>query len=372
MPELADFIQRVADKTKLRRERFVNSKTPSSFDRLCIVPFFGDPRYEVVFSTMLAHRIMPNDYLIVVSWPGHSGLYPPEVDEFWCVDDEGALSDLSRNIDGMNNRRCNIYERSLLRYFDNVLMADELISKYYNNGITATYLKQFDEVEWVLPSLPSVNIVGADVTKELLEGRKSVFLRPTKYIYRWSQGKSIPLLVEEAFWHTLIKRLLERNYTPILQYDYSTYDVSPEFSSSCLYISNHNFLAILAVMRAADCVLDVFNATSRYALVARCPYFVCDERQRYFATNDYELDDLLGAEIPSRFMFSFAPLANGSSSSTLTTAIVNNLDKFLENQDRDTWPSTVACTKRAPYDTVRRRVPPRIGTRLISVPDLED
>jgi hypothetical protein len=169
----------------------------------------------------------------------------------------------------------------------------------------------------------------------------------------------------------MIQALLEREYQPVVAQDYGTYDLSPDFATECLFISERNLLALLGVMRACDCVIDVFNGLSRYAMIARCPYLVCDERQRYFNSADYILDDLCGEDIPKTYLYSFAPAAE-KSASLLVEAILNRLTEFIPTLDRDTWPSTVDVSKRLSYDRVRKREIQRVGARFITVPKIEE
>jgi len=366
MSEVLDFIQRVIDRTGFTREVFVDRKLPLNLSRLRIIPFFGDSRSEFVLATLILPRLFPEDYTIVCSWPGHGGLYSG-ISEYWSITDEDALSDLARNLDGFNNFKAGQYERLLLRYFDNVTTIDQLVPQYYLHGFGEMFFENFDKIEYHLPSLPSVSL-GWDDTAAL-NRKERIFLMPTKYITRWSnKGSSSQMFVEEKFWSNLVNKLLARDYMPILMQNYMTYDLSPEFASQCAYITERNILARLGVMRACDCVLDVFNGLSRYALAARCPYFICDERQRYFSTRDYILDDLCGSELPKGFLFSFAPMATTDAAERVNSAIVNRLYDFLLKVNRNSLPSTVECTQSLSYDNIRKREINRIGVRFISLP----
>ena len=367
MSEVRDFIGRAIERMHLKREVYAENQVPESLSKVRIVPFFGDIRSEFVLSTLLLHRLFPKDYLIVCSWPGHWGLYPG-IAEYWSPEDDLALGDLSRHLSYFNNERVGMYEKLLLRYFDNISLPSDFVPDYYSDGFTSKYFKEVADIEYVLPTIPSAKIT---LDGKMGRANSRILLKPTKYINRWGVGREERFLVGEKFWEDLIRSLIKRDYVPIVVQDYSTYDLSVKFSSDCMFVSDSNLLVTLAVMRACDCVLDVFNGLSRYALIARCPYLACDERQRYFNTNDYILDDLCGKKIPKSFIFSFAPLAVGSTP-IITEAIINRLDKFLPILDRDTWPSTTQQRVFLSYDTVRKRQSQRIGARFLRVPTPTD
>jgi len=367
MSEVLDFINRVVERTHLKREMFADKRLPSSMRNLRIIPFFGDAKSEFVLSTMLLPRLFPNDYVIVCSWPGHFGIYSG-IGEFWSPQDDTALGDLARSVYGFGNTKLNMYERLLLRYFDNVTVPTDFASDYYWKGFTSKYFAELHDIEYVLPAIPSVNMAWTNMH---LSKNVSVFLTPSKFIHSWEQGREKRRILDVSFWKEMIQSLLEREYQPVVAQDYGTYDLSPDFATDCLFISERNLLALLGVMRACDCVIDVFNGLSRYAMIARCPYLVCDERQRYFNSADYILDDLCGEDIPNTYLFSFAPAAE-KSASLLVEAILNRLTEFIPTLDRDAWPSTVDISKRLSYDKVRKREIQRIGARFITVPKIEE
>ena len=353
MAEIKDFISRAVERMRLKREVYSDKHIPDSLSKVRIIPFFGDIKSEFVLSTLLLHRLFPKDYLIVCSWPGHWGIYA-HIDEYWSPHDENVLSDLVRNHSN------NSYEKLLLRYFENVSLPHEFVSPYYLGGFTSKYFNEFKDIEYVLPSVPSAKI-------GLAGDKPRIILSPTKYIHRWGQGKEDRMLIDDRFWHELVKSLIKRGYSPVILQNYGTYDLSPKFAGECFFVAEQNILAVLGVMRACDCVLDVFNGLSRYALMARCPYLVCDERQRYFGTHDYVLDDMCGKRIPRSFVFSFAPLASGTSS-LIIDALLNKLNEFVPILDRNTWPSTIQQTVYLSYDDVRKRRSQKVGMKFITVP----
>src|SRR5581483_5666112 len=146
------------------------------------------------------------------------------------------------------------------------------------------------------------------------------------------------------------------------------HDVSADFTDKCVYTEEKDFGKVLSVMRATGCVLDLFTGISRYALAARCPFLAVDERARYAALREYEVDDLCGLSLPKQYIFSFPTIIEGGGPGTWDFNIIDNimarLGKFLPELNRDDWPSTGETTEIVPYETVRRKKSKRIGTKL--------
>lgn len=368
MSNVVDFLNRAVTKLHITRERFIDDKVPTSFNSIKILPFFGDVKAEFVLSTLLAYRVFSNDYLILLSWPGHNGLYD-YVDEYWTISDLNTLTDLHRYAHNFNNTKAEMYDKMLMKYFDNVVDIKDIFSTYYHNGFTSKFLEQFTDIQYMLPSIPSANMAWGNNKSQQ---KKKVLICPSKYVYRYQNNVEVKIMMDELFWIKLTKHLLEKDIHPIIMQNYGTYDLSTEFGSDAFYLTDGNIMAILAVMRASNCVLDVFNGISRYALIARAPYFVCDERQRYFGTRDYILDDLCGVDIPKEFMYSFATVSNNSSYNLLSEAIVNRVCDFLDTVDYNDLPSTTQFQKQLSYDNVRKKEVRRIGARFISVPRLDE
>jgi len=371
LSEVKDFINRVLSRTKITREKFVENKVPTSFAPIKLVLFFGNIRSEFVLSTLLIHRLFDvsrSDYLIVVGWPGHSGLFP-YADEYWCVEDENTLFDLCRHVDSFGNDKIAGYEKLLLRYFDSVTSATELVAPYYTDGFSKKFIEEFKDLQYQLPSVPSIAVRWSQELEKDTGPR--IVIHPSKFVQTWRRGRPSQRLVQKEFWFALVKRLVERKYRPVLLTDYASYDLSPEFPTSCAYVTDRNLLTRLGVMRTSDCVLDVFNGLSRYALIARCPYFVCDERLRYFNSKDYELDDLCGRTIPKDFFFSFTPLLDTSHHEVID-GVINKLGRFLPKVNRDQLPSSVEKDVRLPYELIRKRNPLKLSLKFIKPPQLDD
>lgn len=367
-----DYIGKALERSKLQRERFTQSKVPESLANLVVVPFFGDMRSEFIFSTLILNHFKQKNimsYLAVCSWPGHHGLYP-YADEYWSFPDEATLVDFCQSADGFKNEKANVCERILLRFFDQVRSVDmDIIPSYYNQGLTAQYLKECQDVLYSLPSVPSL---PSHHGKNIASLSKRIFVYPLKYACFWKHQKNDKVFIDENFWVTLCRKLLSNGYSPVILQNYRTHDISDAFRAGCAYVTESDLMAVMSVMRSCDCVLDIFSGVSRYAYVARAPVLICDERQRFADLKEFEIDDLCGRRIPRQYIFSFAPILEGDSRNILIDAILNKLDSFLPSINRDLLPSTLESSDKLSYSCVRKRQLKRIGARFIVPPQRDE
>jgi len=159
---------------------------------------------------------------------------------------------------------------------------------------------------------------------------------------------------------------------PVLWKHPLAYDLSSEFTNECIHIVDKDIGRAMAAMRAVGCVLDVFTGVSRLAIAARCPFVSCDERSRYVAVKEYELDDLCSVNIPKQYIFSFSTIIEGGNPTVWNHGLFNNvihrMNEFLPGLDRESWPPTSESTDIVPYETVRRRTTKRIGAKLLKIP----
>ncbi len=97
-----------------------------------------------------------------------------------------------------------------------------------------------------------------------------------------------------------------------------------------------------------------------------------DERARYAALKEYEIDDLCGQRVPKQYIFSFPTIIDGGNTNTWDFNIVNSiiarLNSFLPELNRDDWPTTGESTEIVPYESVRKKKHKKMGTRLLKVP----
>ena len=363
MSEVLDYIQRVVLRCGLKREKFQDNALPKSITSVKVIVHFSDFKSDFLLSTLLLPRLVDDSqYTILLSWTGKSGLYDC-VDEYWCVNDEMLLTDIARNIQSNKLAKAIDYEKMLLKYFDNVINSYDLILPYYNNGLTKAYFDKFNTIEYYLPTIPSVQLPGNS-------NKKRIFIHPCKAIKQWINGHETYTGIDVKLWSALIQTLVDHKYLPVIYQDQFAYDLSAEFSSNCVYVVEKNILSVLGAMRVCDCVLDVFSGIYRYAIIARGSFLVCDDRQRYFETSEYVIDDLCSSNLNYSNFFTFAPLLNTSNKHILE-AIVNRVDKFVKQINNQSSPSSISSTQQLTYNSVRRRELRRLGTRLIKVPEYE-
>jgi len=349
------YIGRAVARSGFRREKFTEEDAPNSCNDITIVPFFYDFRSEFILASLILNQYkeLKKPYLIVCSWPGHSCLYP-YADEYWSVKDESVLESLAKGANEFENKLAAVYEKTLLKYFDNVVMpSDDELSHYYKKGLTAKYLRDFGEIKYSLPSVPALDLAArkkfADHNKPL------VFISPTRRIRSWKLGRQEMLLTKKEFWVHLIKKLIKAGYFPVIYQNYMTYDLSTDVTNDCYYFVEPSFQAVLSTMRVCDCVVDIFNGLSRFAYVARCPFIAYDERQRYSEDKEFEIDDLCGEDVPRQYLFGFAPVMQGQNWDTVVDALLNKIGEFIPKLDRNNWPSTAAFSKTCSYNNVRHQ-----------------
>jgi hypothetical protein len=140
----------------------------------------------------------------------------------------------------------------------------------------------------------------------------------------------------------------------------------------CLFINDKEITKVLSAMRACGCVLDVFNGTSRFAMMARTPFLCVDERSRYNNLKDYESEDIAAPELPKQHIFTFSTIITSGTvdmwNQDILQGIVNRLNAFLPELDRDNWPTTSEVLELVSYkETVRTMEPLKIGMRLLNI-----
>lgn len=377
MEDVPAFLRRAAEKCGFTREYYLEKNIPTHHSNVCVFHFYGDTRAEFILSSLLLKRLREemraSKYLIVCSWRGHGGLFP-YADEFWSVTDESALAKLSSEANGFSNPSnvFTINQRNLNMHFESVMTSEDL-APYYDNGLTKEFHDKFKNVLTFLPMVPSASILEARVAQEVAhrQGLK-VFLMPTRQMKGWRQGSPYVFRARREFWSSLLDRLVKEGYTPVVCQNYTTYDLSVEHNSKCIFMREDNVSRILAAMRMVGCVLDVFNGTSRLAIAARTPFVSCEERQRYSVQKEYEIDALCAENIPKQYIFTFSTLIEVGDQPAWETSVFDTvaarLKTFLPTIDRNSLPSTSEGTFEVPYSVVRERKAKRIGARFIKIP----
>jgi hypothetical protein len=374
---VADFLKRSAERNGFNRDRYEEKRIPTDFTNVCILPFFGDLRSLTILSSYILHRYREeyrgSKYFIVASWPGFQGLFP-YADEYWSLTDDSIMKKFYENSEGMKNRSdiSLSYTRNINEFFRDVIDVSEM-QKYYRNGFTNFFFEKFNNVKRFLPFVPSASIIGRDFNKLLMtKSGYKVFIHPSIYGKFWHNGISDQIKAKREFYIGLVDYLVENKVTPVLWQNFLSFDLSEELGDKCIYLREPDVIKALAAMRATGCVLDTFNSISRLAILARCPYLVLDERSRYAGTKEHEIDDLGGSQLPKQYIFSFSTIINngdaGFWNKDTYSTIMNKLDLFLPELNRDNWPSTAESYQMTPYEEyVQPQKKKKIGTRFIKV-----
>jgi hypothetical protein len=366
-----EFLKRAADKCGFIREKYIEKNIPTSFENVVVLVFFGTMRAEFILSSLLINKIKekhPSKYLIVCSYPGRSGIY--DVDEYWALREETAVKTLMDNAVGFDNLskdRVLFLEQQLNKFFENVVSMKDYV-KFYNNGFTKEF---FDEFKWISYNLPTIPSSKVEFNKLLAQksGYK-VFVHPSRTLKAWNKGREIVLKSRIDFWYGLLNKMLNDNFQPVVYQDQSTFDVSKEFESRCVYCTESKITDVLGAMRTTGCVLDVFSGISRFSSIARTPFIACTERNLYNGVKEWETDSLCNSILSHRYIFTFPTIIESGHWNELATNIVSKLESFIPRLNRDEWPSTVEQSIVLPYSMVKKTKTKKIGAHFIKVPKI--
>jgi hypothetical protein len=379
MKDIAGLVAKAAEKTGFQRDFFNTDNIPTDAANITVAPFFGDLRSLFILSSLLLHRYTeqdkPSKYHIVCGWPGFSCLFP-YVNEYWSIQSEQHIKKLYSSVNGFGNKSDLVgqYYRNLNQYFfEDVVSLDVHFNDYYNKGLTDIFWTKYKQVKRFMPSVPSAALLSKDFNREFMErGGYKVFVYPSAYINNWHNNHCRLIPAPREFWAALINRLLKEGFLPVICKTFGTYDLSAEFSRSCVYFSDTDISKILTVMRMTGCVLDIFSGISRLAMAARTPFLCVDERARYIGLKEYEIDDLCSVNIPKKYIFSFSTIIDGGTAASwdfdILNSIISKLQDFLPTIDKEKLPSTGQSFEMVSYDLVRNKKLKRIGTRLLKMP----
>lgn len=373
---MIDFIKKAAEKTGFIRERYDEGKIPTDPKNITVFPFFGDLRSLFVLSSLLLHRYREEEkgskYFILCSWSGFQTLFP-YVDEYWSLENEDNERKLFEHAHQFSNNSELVahYYRNLNHYFFEDVVTD-VFTNYYHHGLTNDFWQKYKTVRYFLPRVSSSATLSKEFNRELMSrGGFKIFIYPGRFFSCSKLGSVLNLPIKKEFWVFLVKRLLEEKYLPVIYKGFMTYDLSEDFTDQCIYLNEKDFGKVLTAMRTVGFVLDIFTGISRFALAARTPFLMVDERKRFADLKEYEIDDLCCLKLPKQYIFSFPTIINGSNEDTWNFNILKNiftrLETFLPSLNRDEFPATGEIMELVSYDAVRKRKAKRIGTRLLKV-----
>jgi hypothetical protein len=369
-------LKQAADKANLVRVRFAEKNIPTDLSQIVVLPFFGDSHASFVLSTLLLRKFREQSkgskYFILVSWSGHEAFYP-YVDEYWSPENltspearKGAKGFCNTSLMFVNVMRN-------LNYFFEDVVDPKLFETYYHNGLKREFFDKYKEIEVSQPAVASsISSLGVQVGKQLLDvSGRSVFFNAAKTIRSWQHGVMEETKIPSDFWVHLSKKLIENNITPIVWLNELSYDISKDVTDKCVYFPSEDASKVLTAMRTIGCVLDLFTGISRMAITARSPFVVCDERDRYYETKEYEIDDLCATRIPREYMFSFSAIISRGNKDdwepNLIMPLIAKLKAFLPSLDRDSWPTLAETKDQVSYNIVRKRKATKLGTKFIQV-----
>ena len=78
MTQIAEYIQRAADRTKHKRLSYIEKNMPTAADNVYAIPFYGDVSSTFILSSLLLKTYKEKNkgkYLILCSWPGFQDLF---------------------------------------------------------------------------------------------------------------------------------------------------------------------------------------------------------------------------------------------------------------------------------------------------------
>ncbi|MHA2432940.1 MAG: hypothetical protein ACXADO_06930 [Candidatus Thorarchaeota archaeon] len=367
--DVAAHVKRVAERTKFKREFFIEKNMPTASDNILAIPFYGDLPSTCVLSSFIlrAYKELHRDkYIILCSWPGYQALFP-YVDEYWSMDDESVTNNLAAGANNLYNTTslATDISSSLIECLDICTHRD--LGKFYNHGFTDQYWQTFGELRRYLPEVPSESRIAEAFRQQLdrREGRK-ILVYPVIKMRSWQRGKSVSLPVSKEFWSVLCNRLLDEGFAPVIWQNWFTYDLSMEYTDRLTYLVPRSIADVMAAMRYIGLVLDVHSGVSRLAQAARTPFISVDERLRFINELDYVLDDLC-CESPRQYIFSFSTMLMTGGAKEWGDSILDNIVARAKSfdTDRDTWGSTNESYEVVSYDRVRQRKSRRLGATFI-------
>lgn len=367
--DVAAHIKRVAERTKFRREFFIEKNMPTAPDNVLAIPFYGDLASTCLLSSFILKpykELHKDKYIILCSWPGYRALFP-YVDEYWSMDAESVTNNLAAGANNLYNTSslATDISSSLIECLNICTQRD--LGKFYNRGFTDQYWKTFGELRRYLPEVPSESLIAEAFRQQVSrrEGRK-ILIYPATKMRSWQRGKSMYLPVSKEFWKALCDRLLDEGFAPIVWQNWFTYDLSTDYVDRLTYLVPRNVADVMAAMRYLGLVLDVHSGVSRLALAARAPFISVDERLRFVNEQDYVLDDL-SCGSPRQYIFSFSTMLMTGGPKEWSNSVLDNIVARAKNfdTDSDNWGSTNESYEVVSCDRVRKRKSRRLGATFI-------
>jgi hypothetical protein len=371
MNDTSEYIKRAAKRIGFKREFFVEKNIPTHSSNIFVLPFFCDLKSTFILSSLILNNFKkhnPDKYIILCSWPGMQSLFP-YVDEYWTVEDESLARAMSSGANDFFNDSNIVSEiiKNIAEVVD--IITPRELKKYYSNGFTKEYWKDFPEVERFLPEIASANVISEDFKLKLSNNEKNIVVYPATKMKSWQRGVSKNLPIQKEFWINLVDELIKEGYNPVIYQNWFTYDVSKDLADKCTYLVPKSISDLLAGMREVGMVLDVHTGISRMAIAARCPFLSVTERSIYIGDKDYEIDDLCASNLPRQYIFSFSTqLMTGTIQEwkiSLIDTFIKRLNIFYKSIDNKKLPSTNISFEKVSNLSIRKRNKKRLGVNFI-------
>lgn len=375
MLSTVEIIKKAADQCGFKRLSYNDNNVPTDISNVVVFLFFGDNKSTILASSLLMKRFREQSkgskYFILCSWGGHQDLFP-YVDEYWEIANSNIYSSIYKESNGLHNNSeaINGFKRILNSHFYEVLDSHSF-DEYYSNGFKQEFFDRYKNIRRFLPSIPSSVVLGNEFNKKISLMNKKVLIYPTRHVNEWRSGKYHNEYVLDELWTGLVDSLLEESMQPVIYQDYRTYDLSSKYFDKCIFLNNYNIINILSGIRSTGLVLDLFNGISKYAIMARCPYLLCVERNAYNFTKEYEIDLLCGNEVPRENFYLFPSVCHESNKNNWKTALydsiilkLNNMFSILENV---ALPSPTEVDDIVKYEVAKKEKIKKMGVHFVKI-----
>jgi len=378
--ENTEFLRIVSERISFKRKKYDDQNVPTDLDDIIVIPFFGDLKHIHILSSFLLNnfkKLKSSKYLILISYPGFEHLFP-YVDEYWHASDFSGLNQIFLNSDYFENKSqfyLNLL-RTLNENFRNVL-SDSFFRELYYNKFTNKFWDLFNfDTNLFLPMIPSSSVLNKECLKILNLNKLKLFLYPSQTINIWNNGKYNKIIVPIKFYLELINYLKKHDIFPVIWGGSFSYDLSQEFKShnECLILNSDSLFEILPALRATGLSLDNFNSFSKLSFMARTPSIIFEERNKYFLTKEYELDDLLDLNLPNKRIFNFTNTIVRGNIDYWTKEIFHPVVSYCINYfsyfDKELLPNTSQVNKKMEISLIRKIKNKKLGAKFIKIEKL--
>jgi hypothetical protein len=173
-----------------------------------------------------------------------------------------------------------------------------------------------------------------------------------------------------------VEFLIDKKIFPVIWNNNFSYDLNNEFKNyiDCLIVNSNNMFELLPTIRMTGLCLDIFNGISKFSTIARTPSLIFEERNKYFLSREYEIDDLTDLNMLNKRIFTFSNTIIRGNKSYWEKDIFNTIENFCSEQlpyiDRDNLPNTAEINKKMEISLIRKLKNKKLGTKFIKIEKL--